>query len=438
MSPVTRYAKSDDVYIAYQTFGEGSLDLVLVPGFISNIETYWDDPRSVRWLNGLSRFARVTMFDKRGTGLSDRVAELPHMEVRMDDMRAVMDAVGIEQAAVMGISEGGSLATLFAAHHQHRCQALILYGAFARFTSWFPTDDALKQFIGYIDSDWGAGGIIQMVAPSLAHDSAYVEWMGKFERQGASPSAVKALMHMNSQIDISDVLSSVHVPTLVIHKSDDGTVDVAGGRDLAAGIPNARYFEFPGADHLPWYDDCDIYISEIEAFLTGSRYEPVVDRVLTTVLFTDIVDSTRQADMLGDRAWRDVSEAHDQAFRKHLDRFRGTEVKSLGDGFLATFDGPARAVRCAQAVRDEVARLGVQIRAGAHTGEVQLVDDDVLGISVNIASRVAALSPAEQVTVTRTVKDLVAGSGLAFDDFGEHVLKGVPDTWHLFAARESR
>ena len=436
MQPTTRYAKSGDVHIAYQVFGEGPADLVLAPGFVSHIDNYWDEPRCARWLNRLGSYSRVIIFDKRGTGLSDRVSELPDMDERMDDMRAVMEAVGVERAAVMGISEGGSLATVFAAHHQSRCEALVLYGAFAQFTSWFPTEESLEQLFEYIDKDWGSGISLPMFAPSLAEDLAFQQWWGKFERLGANPSAAIALMRMNSQIDITEILPTIHVPTLVIHRTDDVTIDIEAGRMLADHIPNARLFELSGADHLPWAgDNTEEYLQEIEEFLTGEKSVPVVDRVLATVLITDIVGSTARADALGDQAWRDLLGAHHKEVRQQLARFRGHEVKSLGDGFLATFDGPARAIQCARSIRDSMHELGADVRIGVHTGEVEVADDDVHGIAVHIASRVANLGNANDVLVTRTVKDLVAGSGISFQEFGTHTLKGVPEEWQLYRAQ---
>ncbi len=435
MQPRTRYAKSGDVHIAYQVFGEGPVDLVLAPGFVSHIENYWDEPSCARWLNRLGSFSRVIIFDKRGTGLSDRVSELPGMDQRMDDMRAVMDAVGIERAAVMGISEGGSLASMFAAHNQARCQALVLYGAFARFTSWFPTEESFEQLLAYIDSDWGSGKSLPMFAPSKADDPAFQQWWGKFERLGANPGAAIALMKMNSQIDITEILPTIHVPTLVIHRTDDVTVNIEGGRTLAERIPNARLFELPGADHIPWVgENAEEYLQEIEEFLTGEKSAPIIDRVLATVLFTDIVDSTARADALGDQAWRDLLGAHDKTVRRELERYRGNEMKSLGDGFLATFDGPGRAIHCARAISESLRQLGLPVRIGVHTGEVELLSDDVRGIAVHIASRVANLGNANDVLVSRTVKDLVAGSGITFEDRGSHRLKGMPDEWRLYRA----
>ncbi len=435
MQPTTRYAKSGDVHVAYQVFGDGPVDLVLVPGFVSHIDNYWDEPSCARWLNRLGSFSRVIMFDKRGTGLSDHVSELPGMDERMDDMRAVMDTVGIERAALMGISEGGSLASVFAAHHQARTQALVLYGAFARFTSWFPTEESLEQLFSYIESDWGSGASLPMFAPSMADDPAFQRWWGKFERLGADPGAAIALMRMNSQIDITDILPTIHVPTLVIHRTEDVTVDIEGGRALAERIPNARLFELPGADHIPWVgDNAEDYLQEIEEFLTGERSAPIIDRVLATVIFTDIVGSTARAEAIGDQAWRDLLGAHDKTVRQQLARFQGREVKSLGDGFLATFDGPGRAIHCALSIRDTVGELGLDVRIGVHTGEVEMVDDDIRGIAVHIASRIANLDSSNDVLVSRTVKDLVAGSGIAFEDFGKYVLKGMPNEWRLYRA----
>ena len=432
MQPTIRYAKSGNIHVAYHVFGQGAVDLVFVPGFISHLENWWSEPTIARWLHRLGESARVIMFDKRGTGLSDR-DQLPDMDNRMDDVRAVMDAVGIERAAVMGVSEGGSLASLFAATHPERCQALVLYGAFARFSSWFPTDAALQQFFDYADTSWGTGASLPLFAPTMADNKALQEWWMRFERLGATPAACIDIMKMNSQINVSAILPTIHVPTLIIHRTDDVTVNVEGGRELAALIPNARYVEMPGTDHVWWVGANAKEILElIVEFVTGSKAAPVADRVLATVLFTDIVKSTDKAGAVGDLRWRDLLDAHDKVVRAELGRFRGREVKTLGDGFLATFDGPARAIHCAQSINAELHRLGIPIRVGIHTGEVELVDDDVRGIAVHIASRVASLGRANDIVVSRTIKDLVAGSGISFEDFGTHVLKGVPDAWQLY------
>jgi pimeloyl-ACP methyl ester carboxylesterase/class 3 adenylate cyclase len=433
MQPTTHYAKSGDVHVAYGVFGDGP-DLIVAPGFVSHIENYWDEPRCARWLSKLGRFCRVVSFDKRGTGLSDRVANLPPLDERMDDLRAVMDAVKIERAALFGVSEGGSLAALFAASHPERSQSLILYGAFARFRHWIPTDEGFDALIRYIDEHWGSGESLPMFAPTHANDAALRQWWGKFERLGANPSAAMALMRMNREIDISGILHSIKVPTLVMHVTGDTLVSVEGGRELAAGIPGARLVEFPGTDHIPFLGAGDRMVAEIEEFLTGSRSAAGVDRVLATVVFTDIVDSTKQADAKGDLAWRDLLEAHNKTVRRELSRFRGREVKSLGDGFLATFDGPARAIHCANAIRESLHGLDVPVRIGVHTGEVELAENDVRGIAVHIASRVAHIGGADDVLVSRTVKDLVAGSGIKLEDFGTHTLKGIPEEWQVFRA----
>ncbi len=434
MEPIrTRYAKNGDINVAYQVFGEGDVDLVFVPGFISHIENYWDEPRFAQWLRRLGSFSRVILFDKQGTGLSDRASKPPGMDERMDDVGAVMDAVGVEQAAIFGISEGGSLATLFAASHPERSQALILYGAFAQFKSWYPTQEALEGLFQYVDSAWGSGESLPMFAPTMKDDLAFKEWWGKFERLGASPGAVKRIMRMNSQIDITDILSSVKVPTLIIHRRDDVTVNVEGGRLLAERIPNAKYVELSGVDHLPMVgENPNQILDEMAQFLTGELRPIETDRILATVLFTDIVDSTKRAVELGDSQWRDLLERHHGLVRRELKRFRGQEVDTAGDGFFATFDGPARGIRCACAIRDAVSSLGISIRAGLHTGECEVMEDKISGIAVHIGARTMKKADPGEVLVSSTVKDLVAGSGLHFNDRGKYALKGIPGEWRLF------
>ncbi len=434
MLPTTRYAKSGDVHIAYQVFGDGPIDLVYTPGFVSHLENLWDQPDLARWLLRLARFARVVMFDKRGTGLSDRTGELPSFDQRMDDLRAVMDAVGIERAALFGVSEGGPLTALFAATHPDRCRAMVLYGTFARFASWVPTAERLQAMLDYIDRDWGSGRIAQRFAPSRQDDPAFRQWMGRFERLGASPAAAMALMQMNSQIDITEVLPSIRVPTLILHRTSDPVVSVEGGRLLAERIPGARYVELPGIDHFVFIGDSTAQIGDlVEEFLTGSRAAVDIDRALATVLFTDIVGSTARAEQLGDQRWRGLLDGHHAAARREFARFRGKEVKSLGDGFLATFDGPARAIRCASAISEAVRALGIEVRAGLHTGEIEAGEDDVRGIAVHIAARVAALAGPGEVLVSRTVRDLVAGSGIRFLERGRHALHGLQEPMELYA-----
>ena len=434
MLPVTRYAKSGDVHIAYQVFGGGSIDLVYTPGFVSHLELMWDLPDLARWLRRLASFARVVMFDKRGTGLSDRVSELPSFDQRMDDVRAVMDAAGIERAALLGVSEGGPLTALFAATYPDRCNALVLYGTFARFAYWIPTAEKLQAMLDYIDRDWGSGATSRRFAPSRQDDPAFQQWMGRFERLGANPAAAMALMRMNSQVDITGILPSTRVPTLILHRTGDQVVNVEGGRFLAKHIQGARYVELPGTDHFIFIGDNTREIGDlVQEFLTGSRGVVDVDRVLATVLFTDIVGSTARAEELGDQQWRSLLDAHHTAARREFARFQGKEVKSLGDGFLATFDGPARAIRCASAITEAVRPLGIEVRTGLHTGEVELGEDDVRGIAVHIAARVAGLASPSEVLVSRTVRDLVAGSGIRFVERGRHSLHGLQEPMELYA-----
>jgi len=433
LRPKTQYAKSGDVHIAYQVFGEGPKNLILVPGFISQIETYWEEPRFASWLERLGKFSRVAMFDKRGTGLSDRGVAVPDMDKRMDDIRCVMDAVGMESAYVMGISEGGSLASVFAAYQAPRCEGLVLYGAFAKFESWFPTQEALHELFDYAETDWGSGTALPLFCPDAGSDPVFQEWWGKYERTGASPRDLVEIMKVNSQIDITEILSGIRAPTLVLHKKEDALVDIEGGRTLAERIPGAKIVEVPGKDHFAFVGDSrEQILNEIERFVTGSVSKPIFDRVLAAVVFTDIVDSTRLAHQLGDDAWQAKLHRHNQLVREEFNRFRGTEVKSLGDGFLATFDGPGRAIHCAKAIRDAVAGLDLDLRFGVHTGEVEIASDDISGITVNTAARIAELASGGEIVVSRTVKDLVAGSGLIFEDLGRRSLKGLPEEWRIY------
>ena len=439
MQPDTRYARSGDLHIAYQVFGAGSVDLVMVPGFISNVEETWDNPSAARWLDRLGRFARVIAFDKRGTGLSDRVEAVPSLDERMDDARAVMDAAHSERAVLLGISEGGSLAALFAASHPDRCASLILYGAFAKFSGWYPTEEKLASFYRYVEEKWGTGESVRKYAPSKADDAGFKKIWARHERVGATPAAAKALMRMNQEIDISGVLSAIRVPTLVIHRTEDTAVSIEDGRFLAQHIPHARLAEFAGADHLPYIgENADDIADEIQEFVTGSRPAVEVDRVLATVLLTDIVASTKRASDLGDRRWRALLDQHDDLVRQEISRFRGREVKSLGDGFLATFDGPARAVRCATAIVEAARALGLEVRCGVHTGEIEMKGEDIGGIAVHIAARIAALAEGGQVLVSRTVRDLVAGSNLRLEERGAYALKGLSESMPLFAVAPSQ
>jgi class 3 adenylate cyclase len=433
MVPETRYAKSGDVHIAFQVVGEGAFDLVFVPGFISNLDLLWETPAAARLLGRLAAFSRLILFDKRGTGLSDRVANLPSLEQRMDDVRAVMDAAGSRRAALFGISEGGPMSLLFAATYPERTRALVLYGSYANFNEWVLPPARLEDFIALVESGWGSGATLPAFAPSLAgNEEARRRW-ARFERSGASPSAVIALMRMNSEIDTRAIVPAIRVPALVIHRAGDSRVNVLAGRYLGRHIPGARYLELPGTDHVLWVGDADRIADETEEFLTGARAAPVLERVLATVSFCDIVDSTRQAEALGDRRWRQLLDQHDEIAARSIERYRGRKIKSTGDGFLATFDGPGRAVNCVAGIGESVRPLGLEIRGGIHTGEVEFKDSDVSGIAVHIAARVAALAGPGEVLVSGTVRDLVAGSGLRFRDRGARRLKGLSEETRLFA-----
>jgi class 3 adenylate cyclase len=442
-TPKTCYARNGDARIAYQVIGEGPLDLMMVPGFVSNVEYLWELPRVPAVLERLASFARVITWDKRGTGLSDPVQHLPPLEERMDDMLAVLDAAGSRQAALFGVSEGGPLSILFTATHPRRVTALALYGAAPRLTwdsdfTWGfrPElyDEAWREAV--LDG-WGAGVLLEVFAPSYAEDEAMRELWGRFQRVGASPSMGLATLEALLEIDVRDVLPSVRVPTLLIHRSGDGAVPARSSRFMAERIPNAKYVELEGSDHLWFVGDVDAIFDEVEEFFTGLRRSSIKDRMLATVLFTDIVGSTRRATELGDRRWREVLREHNALVRREVERFRGREVKTVGDGFLATFDGPARAVTCADAIQERARSLGITVRAGLHTGECEVIGDDIAGVAVNIASRISALAGPDEILVSRTVTDLVYGSGLQFEDRGSAELKGVPDSWQLFAAKSS-
>jgi class 3 adenylate cyclase len=433
MLPETHYARSGEVRIAYQVLGDGPMDLVFVPGFISNLDVYWEEPTLARFLTRLGSFSRLILFDKRGTGLSDRVGTLPTLEERMDDVRAVLDAIGSTRAALFGVSEGGAMSMLFAATYPERTRALVLYGTYGHFSSWVLPPEKMAAFIEQIDRSWGTGASLKAFAPSKLADERFTRWWSRFERSGASPSAVIALMQMNSDIDVRHIIPAIRVPTLVLHRVDDSRVSVEAGRYIGNAISGAKYVELPGSDHVAWAGDVERLADEIEEFLTGSRAEFEPERVLATVLFTDIVDSTRLAMELGDRRWKALLDEHNTVVREALAHFRGREVKTLGDGFLATFDGPARAVRCATRIAEAVRPLGISIRCGVHTGEIDVTDDDITGVAVHVAARVAALAEAGQVLVSTTVRDLVAGSNLRFVDQGTHRLKGITERVRVFA-----
>ena len=441
LQPETHYAKSGNVNIAYQVTGSGSLDLVLVPGWVSHVEHAWEEPSFSGFLHRLASFSRLIFLDRRGTGLSDPVAGLPTLEERMDDVRAVMDAAGSERAALFGISEGGPMCSLFAATYPKRTTALVLYGTMARGMRdadypWGSDDDQAIRFLDRIEREWGKGMTAKLFAPSIAQDEREVRSWAKFERRAVSPGGARVLIKMALDTDVRGVLPTIQVPTLVMHRAGDRATPVGGGRYIARQIPGAKYVEFDGIDHFPWVGDSHAVLGELEEFLTGVRHGPEPDRVLATVMFTDIVGSTEHAVALGDRRWRNMLDRYYAETRRYLKIFRGREVDTAGDGFFATFDGPARGVRCACAIRDAVSDLGIAIRAGLHTGECEVVDDRVVGIAVHVGARVAGRAEADEVLVSTTVKDLVAGSGLGFGDRGTHVLKGIPGEWRLFAASE--
>jgi pimeloyl-ACP methyl ester carboxylesterase len=438
--PKTRYARSGDVNIAYQVVGEGPPDLVYVPGWVSNVELNWEEPGYARLLERLAAFSRLIVFDKRGTGLSDRVPvdQLPTLEQRMDDVRAVMDAAGSQRAHVVGVSEGGPMCALFAATYPERTASLIMYGSYARRGRapgypWGRSKEDQDLFLREIEEGWGGPVALAPRAPSAMQDERFVGWWSTYLRQSASPSAVLTLTQMNYEVDVRDVLPAIQVPTLVIHRTGDRIMATEEARYMAERVPGARLVLLPGEDHLPWVGEQDAILDEIEEFVTGVRPVHEPDRVLATVMFTDIVGSTERAAQLGDRRWGQVLQEHHDAIRKELDRYRGREVDTAGDGFLATFDGPARAIRCARAICDALRSVGLEIRAGVHTGEVELMDSNIGGIAVHIAARVMAAAGPGEIVVSSTVKDLVAGSGIGFEDRGVQTLKGVPDEWRLFA-----
>jgi pimeloyl-ACP methyl ester carboxylesterase len=443
--PATHYARSGELSIAYQVVGDGPFDLVYVPGWVSNLDLMWEEPSYAGLLERFASFSRLILFDKRGTGLSDPVPfdQLPTLEQRMDDVRAVMDAAGSERAALLGHSEGGNMCILFAATYPDRASALVLVGCYAkRIRSddypWAPAWDERIREIEETERSWADPDVVRTLAPSRADDPGFVAWLTRYLRASASPKAGAGLLRMNSMIDVRDVLPAIRVPTLLVYRSHDSDVNVEEGRYIASRIHGARLVELPGHDHLMWTGNADAIVDEVEDFLTGTRRGPEPDRVLATVLFTDIAGSTARAAEIGDRAWKQLIDRHDEAIRRQLDRWRGREVATAGDGFLATFDGPARAVRCATSVVDALRELGLDVRAGVHTGEVEVADGNVRGIAVHIGSRVAALAAPGEVLVSRTVVDLVAGSGIAFTDRGEHSLKGVPSVWQLFAVEQGR
>ena len=445
MTPETKYARSGNLHIAYQVVGDGSLDLVFVHGWISHIEHLWEEPSIARFLRGLASFSRLILLDKRGTGMSDPVPldELPTLEQRMDDVRAVMDAAGSRRAALLGTSEAGALNLLFAATHPERTAALILLNSYARL-AWsedYPFGipaDAAEALLDGIEKGWGTGVAFEALVASQADNEAMRRWWARYQRLAASPGAAVTLLRRAFDTDARAVLPLIAVPTLILHRAGDPFSGPEHGRYLAQHIPGARYVELSGGDHLFFVQDADPLLAEIQEFLTGVREGSEAERVLATVLFVDIVGSTEHAVRLGDRRWRDLLDAYYRAVRGELARFRGREIDTAGDGLFAMFDGPARAIRCACAIRDAVRALGLAVRVGVHTGECEVIGAKIGGLAVHIGARVTAAAGVDDVLVSSTVKDLVAGSGLRFEDRGAHVLKGVPGEWRLFAVAAGR
>jgi pimeloyl-ACP methyl ester carboxylesterase len=437
MDGPTKYARNGDVHIAYRVFGDGPRDIVLIPGTISHVELLWEVPSNEHLLQRLIAFARVIVFDKRGQGLSDRVAEQT-LEERVGDVHAVMDAAGSERATIYGWSEGGPMCLMFAATYPARTSALVLFGTFASIKNepWMLTSEVFDKTLARLVEHWGKGILVRLNAPSRRDDPAFLQWFAKIERAAASPGSVRALMTANYEIDVRHLLPTIQAPTLILHRAGDKLVPVSAGRYLAEHIPGAKYVELPGSDHLVLDQETqDVIADEIEEFITGTRRHLEPDRVLATVMFVDIVRSTERAAELGDARWRELLSNYYAVLRRELSAFRGHEVNTAGDGLLATFDGPARAIRCARSVREKMRQLGLQVRTGLHTGECELIGGDIGGIAVHIAARVEATAGPDEVMVSSTVKDLVAGSGLQFVDRGAYTLKGVPGEWRLFAVQ---
>ncbi len=445
MGPEVRYARNEDVAVGYAVIGEGPDDLVYLPPF-NNLDIAWENPLYIGFLRRLSSFARVIVVDRRGTGVSDRYSpdDLPALEDLVDDLDAVLTAVGSERAALFGFSDAGALCAMFAATRPERVSGLILYATAARGRQapdypWQWSEQEWQDYLDEVRAGWGTREYAQkslpFFNPSLAGDERMLAWWERFMRLSASPNSIYAQEQVFRDMDIRSLLPAIGVPSLVLHRTEDAIEPVGAGRYLAGEIADAEYVELPGRDHFPWAGEQEPLVNEVERFLSRVRNEDgdVFDRVLATVLFTDIVDSTAQAAAMGDRRWRELREHHDRITRGQLARFRGREVKSLGDGFLAVFDGPARGVRCARAICQSMSRLDVDLRAGLHTGEIEPDGDDIAGIAVAIGARVGALAGPGEVLVSSTVKDLVIGSGLSFEDRGEHSLKGVPEPWQLYA-----
>ncbi len=444
--PKTKYAKSGEINIAYQVVGEGSIDIIYIPGWVSNIDMMWTEYRLATFLTKLASFSRLILFDKRGTGLSDRMNKYSTLEERIDDIRAVMDAVGSESAALFGHSEGGSVSMLFAATYPQRTIALVTFGVFAKRKyskdyPWAPTDVERQLSYEMIEKNWADGDMegLRSAVPSLADDNKFMDWFASYLRAGASPGAALELQRLNTDVDITGILSSIKVPTLLLHRTGDKDAHVDEAKYIAEQIPNSKFVELPGDDHLFWTGDSYSILAEIEEFITGIRPNKVFNRVLSTILFTDIVGSTEHLTRCGDNKWMDILEKHNTLVREELRRFNGKEIKSTGDGFLATFDGPSRAVRCAEAIRDEVKTLEIEITAGIHTGECEIFDaGDIGGIAVHIAARILSKAQPGQILISMTVKHLLSGDGSLFTDLGNVSLKGIEEDYRIYAFEKQK
>lgn len=439
MQPEIHYAKSGDVHIAYQVLGDGPVDLVIVPGWVSHLEILWEEPQAAAFLRRLGEFSRVILFDKRGTGMSDPLSYAPPIDERMDDIRAVMDATRSDRAALFGYSEGGPLALMSAATYPERTAAVIAYGSFAQWrrSAEYPLGMSEAWVEAFIEGARKAGITgegYDIVIPSRRGDEEFRRWFARMARLSASPGMMELYFRANLSIDIHHVLPSIQVPTLVLHRTGDQLCRVDGGRYLAAHIPGAKYVELPGGDHWPWFGDTDAVVEEVEELLTGTRHAAPTDRVLATVMFTDIVGSTERATALGDSAWTRLLEQHDSVTGRQIERFRGRIVKHTGDGTLATFDGPARAVQCASAIQQATHAIGLEVRVGLHVGECERRGDDIGGIAVHVAARVMAEAAPGEILVSSTVRDLVAGSGIVFEDRGARQLKGITGESRVFSA----
>jgi class 3 adenylate cyclase/pimeloyl-ACP methyl ester carboxylesterase len=439
--PTTRYVKSDDVHVAYQVVGDGPVDVLWVPGFVSHMEAGWQSPQTATFLRRLSSFCRLILFDKRGTGMSDRGSQIFTLEQRMHDVQAILDEIGSERAVLVGVSEGGPMSLLYAASYPERTAALVLYGSYAK-RSWAPDypfgwkDEQWERVLGNIQHNWGTpqGTSVAMWAPSLMKNPEAAERMASYFRAAASPGAAAAIMKMNREIDVRNILPTIRTPTLILHRTADRVSEIGHARYMTEHILDAKLIELPGIDHVYWTPGGEVIVDHIEQFVTGRRQQRQPERVLATVMFIDIVNSTQRVATLGDNPWRQLLETFYAKVREVLRQYKGREINKSGDGFLATFDGPARAVRCAGAIRDLVRTLGLEVRCGLHTGECEIVGDDLAGIAVHIGARVASLADAGKILVSQTLRDLVAGSGLSFETHGIHVLKGVPGEWQLYRA----